>query len=127
MKKAICLVLCLSVIFTLILGITTASAASVAARAGYTKSGYKVTGTGYDAESRRGFFTHLKVYLKVDYVRGPGMTNEGQVYYKNAEKEKKPSTRWTEVKSVSVTVYGKNAADGVKDVLCYARKWWTVD
>ena len=130
MKRFICAVLCLSVLFSLILGVVTAFAASPTfypARASYKISGCKLTGYGYDAESKKGYYAHLKVYVAGHYRRGAGMTNAGQVYHKFNDKEEKSKARWYEVKSVEASVTGNNAMDDLYDHLVYARKWWTVD
>ena len=112
MKRFICAVLCLSMILTLIAGIASASSTSIVrAKSDYKVSGYKVTGYGYDAESKNGYFTHLKVYLYVTYTRGVGLSNEGKTYYKHDDDEKVTDTRWTAIKQHSVTVYGNNSRD----------------
>ena len=128
MKRFICAVLCLSMILTFIAGIASASSTShVRATSSYEIDGFKVTGYAYDIGARAGYFAHVRIHLKVNYVRGEGLSNAGYKYTKSKDYEAVTKTRGAEIKTASTYILGANARDVVTHVECSAQKWWTTN
>ena len=121
MKKTICLILCLSFIFTLVLGISTASAGNPVdiITQTYTitptTNGNKITAYAKGAPAKSGYYSSVTVYLSVTYVRGEGLSNAGTKYTKTNQKS--ANGGWGQGTSgVSTSVTSNNSADYVYSI-----------
>ena len=121
MKKTICLILCLSVIFTLFIGITTASASNpvdIITQTyiiNATVSGRKVSVTAAGAPARSGYYSSVTASVSVVYVRGDGLSNAGSKYTKYNQKTKNGG--WGQgTASATASVTSENSADYVSSI-----------
>ncbi len=107
MKKMICMALCLSVLVTLFIGISVASAGSVTPN--YSRSGITCKAS-VTAEKRANQYAYAEVSMKIVFARGVGLSNEGQTYTRSDK-----SSAWADKVNQSRTVTARVSCDNPRD------------
>ena len=121
MKKMICMALCLSILLTALVGISAASAGSVQPNVSRTGVTVKASVT---AEAKAGKYAWAEVSLKITFVRGCGLSNEGQ-RYPRSDSSNSSSNDPGESKTVTARVKCDNPRDEIGSQSATGKTDWT--